>query len=113
MLRDGRCDSLAYNAKYSIYTFQDKNSGFILDFHVSHVRIAGNSARMLDGLKNVLKRLEDYHLSIKSLTIDRKKTNLDFNADVWVSQANTRYKQQFSKMTKSWVVKKIALKKNT
>ena len=74
LLGDGRCKSPGYNAKYGTYTFQDKKSGFILDFHVSHVKIAGNLARMeLYGLKNILQRLEDYHLSISSLTTDRHK----------------------------------------
>ena len=74
LLGDGRCDSPGYNAKYGTYTIQGSTSGYILDFHVSHVRIAGNSARMeLDGLKHVLKRLEEYFLPITSLTTDRHK----------------------------------------
>ena len=71
---DRSCDSPDYNAKYGTYTVLDKNSGLILDFNVSHVRIAGNSARMeFDGLKQVLERFEGRGLLISSLTIDRHK----------------------------------------
>ena len=52
----------------------DSSSGFILDFHVSHSKIAGNSAGMeLDGLKNVLRRLDDQQIQVSSLTTDRHK----------------------------------------
>ena len=74
LLGDRRCDSPGYNAKYGTYTVLDKNSGLVLDFNISHVRIAGNSARMeLDGLKQVLERLEGHGLPISSLTTDRHK----------------------------------------
>ena len=57
-----------------MYTVFDKNFELVLDFNVSHVRIAGNSARMeLDGLKQVLERLEGHDLPISSLTTDRHK----------------------------------------
>ena len=49
-----------------------KQTGMIMDMHVSHVGVAGNSARMeLDGLKNVLQRLYDNVINISSLTTDR------------------------------------------
>ena len=52
----------------------DSISGYILDFHVSHSKMAGNSQRMeLDGLKKVLERLESLGLAFKSLTTDRHK----------------------------------------
>ena len=36
----------------------DKQTGMIMDIHVSHVDVAGNSAKMeSDGFKNVLQRL--------------------------------------------------------
>ena len=74
LLGDARCDSPGYNTRYGMYTVLDKNSGLILDFNVSHVRIAGNSARMeLDGLKQVLERLGGHGLPISSLTTDRHK----------------------------------------
>ena len=51
-----------------------KQTGMIMDMHVSHVGVAGNSARMeLDGLKNVLQRLYDNVINISSLTTDRHK----------------------------------------
>ena len=58
LLGDERCDSPGYNAKYGSYTLMDSQSGHILDFHISHVRVAGNSQRMeLDGFKRVVDRL--------------------------------------------------------
>ena len=51
-----------------------KQTGMIMDMHVSHVGVAGNSARMeLDGLKNVLQRLYDNVINISSLTTGRHK----------------------------------------
>ena len=52
----------------------DKQTGMIMDMHVPHVGVAGNSARMeLDGLKNVLQRLYDNAINISSSTTDRHK----------------------------------------
>ena len=74
LLEDGRCDSPGYNAKYGTYTVMDKQTGMIMDLHVSHVGVAGNSARMeLDGLNNVLQRLYDNVINISCLTTDRHK----------------------------------------
>ena len=74
LLGDGRCDSPGYSAKYGTYTVMDSSSGFILDFHVSHCKMAGNSAGMeLDGLNNVLRRLDDQQIQVLSLTTDRHK----------------------------------------
>ena len=54
LLGDGRCDSPGYNAKYGTCTLMDSQSGHILDFHISHVRVAGNSQRMeLNGFERV------------------------------------------------------------
>ena len=74
LLGDGRCDSPGYNAKYGTYTLMDSHSGYILDFHISHVRLAGNSQRMeLDGFKKVVERLQDFGIKIGSITTDRHK----------------------------------------
>ena len=43
LLGDGRCDSPGYSAKYGTYTVLDSQTGHILDFHISHVKLAGNS----------------------------------------------------------------------
>ena len=52
LLGDGRCDSPSYNAKYGTYTVKGKQTVTIMNMHVSHVGVAGNSARMeLHGLK--------------------------------------------------------------
>ena len=60
--------------KYGIYTVMDKQTSLIMDMQVSHVGVAGNSARMeLDGLKNVLQRSYDNVINISSLTTDRHK----------------------------------------
>ena len=73
-LGDGRCDSPSCNAKYGTYSLMDSQSGHILDFHISHVRVAGNSQRMeLDGFKRVVDRLQEYGIKIGSITKDRHK----------------------------------------
>ena len=103
LLGDGRFDSPGYNAKYCTYTVLDKNSGLILDFNVSHIRIAGNSARMeLDGLKQILERLEGHGLPISSLTTDRhkqvrrsmrkEKGKINHQLDVWHVAKNIKKK---------------------
>ena len=52
----------------------DSQSGHILDFHISHVRVAGNSQRMeLDDFKRVVNRLQEYGIKIGSITTDRYK----------------------------------------
>ena len=74
LLGDGRCDSPGYHSKYGTYTLMDSQSGHILDFHISHVRVAGNSQRMeLDGFKRVVDRLQEYGIKIGSITMDRHK----------------------------------------
>ena len=83
LLGDGRCDSPGYNAKYGTYTVMDKQTGMIMDMHVSHVHVAGNSARMkLDGLKNVIQRLYDNVINISSLTTDRHKQVRKIQKDI-------------------------------
>ena len=114
------------DAKYGTYTVMDKQTGVIVDMHVSHVGVAGNSARMeLDGLKNVFQGLHDNVINIFSLTTDTHKqvsypvmiarvqlAVLDFNFGVGLAhrknkQRDLQYKHQFSKITQSWAVKKI------
>ena len=52
----------------------DSQSGHILDFHISHLRIAGNSQRMeLDGFRRVVDRLQEYGIKTGSITTDRHK----------------------------------------
>ena len=44
-----------------------KQTGMIMDMHVSHVGVAGSPARIeLDGLKNVFQRLYDNVINISS-----------------------------------------------
>ena len=74
LLGDGRCDYPGYNANYGTYTLMDSESGHILDFHMSHVRVPGNSQKMeLDGFKRVANCLEKYGIKIGSITTDRCK----------------------------------------
>lgn len=109
LLGDGRCDSPGYNAKYGTYTIMNSLSGFILDFHISHVKIAGNSQRMeLDGLKHVLQRMSESTISITSLTTDRhkqvrkfmrkEKKEINHQFDVWHMGKNI--KKKLSKLAK-------------
>ena len=72
---DGRFNSPGYSAKYDRCTVLDRNFELILDFNVSHIRIAGNSAQMeLDGLKQVLEGFVGHGLPITSLTTDISKS---------------------------------------
>ena len=60
LLGDRRCNFPGFNAKHGAHTVLDKNSGLMLDFNVSHVRIAGNPVQIkLDGLKQVSSTLKD------------------------------------------------------
>ena len=64
--------------------------------------------------KYCLKRL---HFSYEGMIARSQLAVLDFNSGVGLCQAQTeggdlRYKQQFSKVTQSWVVKKMASKKD-
>ena len=69
---DGRCDSPGYSAKFGTYTLMNTANNQILDFTVTHYSIAGNSARMeLHGLKELIGRLKENEIAIKSLTTDR------------------------------------------
>ena len=43
---DGRCDSPGYSAKYGTYSMMNTSSNKVIDFHVVHVLIAGNSSLM-------------------------------------------------------------------
>ena len=73
-LGDGRFNSPGYSAKYDRCTALDRNYELIIDFNVSHIRIAGTSAHMeLDDLKQALERFEGHGLPIAILTTDRHK----------------------------------------
>ena len=102
LIGDGRCDSPGYSAKYGTYTVMS-NSGYIIDFHVSHVKVAGNSARMeLHGLTNVLNRLVKNNINVTSLTTDRhiqvrsymqkEKSDINHQFDVWHVGKNIKKK---------------------
>ena len=109
LLGDGRCDSPGYNAKYGTYTLIDSQSGYILDFHISHVILAGNSQRMeLDGFKKVVERLQEFGIKIGSITTDRHKQiraymrkflkNILQQFDVW--HVGKNIKKKVAKLTK-------------
>ena len=64
---DVRCDSPGYSAKYGTYTIMEASSSKIIDFHVSHVQLSGNSARMeKGGLLKLLDLFGSFPLTIKS-----------------------------------------------
>ena len=74
LLGDLMCESPGYNAKYGTYTLMNNQSGHILDFHISHVRVAGKSQRMeLDGFKRAVDHLQECSIEIGSITTDRHK----------------------------------------
>ena len=69
---DGRSDSPGYSAKYGTYSLMSTDINKIVDFHVVHVGIAGNSSRMeKKGLEILLEKLQKFDLKIASLTTDR------------------------------------------
>ena len=103
LLGDGRCDSPGYNAKYGTYMLMDSQSRHILDLHISHVRVAGNSQRMeLDGFQRVVHRLQEYGIKIGSITTDRHKQIRSYmrkflkhilhKFDVWYVRKNIKKK---------------------
>ena len=72
IIGDGRCDSPGYSAKFGTYTCMNSENNQIIDFNVSHCRIAGNSNRMeLFGMKGLIERLINNGIQILSLTTDR------------------------------------------
>ena len=74
LLGDGRCDYPGYNTNYGTYMLMDSQSGHILDFHISHVWVAGNSQKMeLDGSQRVVDHLQKHGIKIGSITTDRHK----------------------------------------
>ena len=74
LLGDVMCESPGYNAKYGTYTLMNNQSGHVLDFHISHVRVAGKSQRMeLDGFKRAVDNLQECSIEIGSITTDRHK----------------------------------------
>ena len=72
VIGDGRCDSPGFSAKYGTYTIMSSDTNEILDFHVVHVTVAGNSSRMeKKGLEILLDKLANRNLKISTLTTDR------------------------------------------
>ena len=68
LLGDVMCESPSYNAKYGTYTLMNNQSGHILDFHISHVRVAGKSQRMeLDGFNRVVDHLQECGIELAVL----------------------------------------------
>ena len=110
IIGDGRCDSPGYSAKYGTYSVINSGTGHILDFHVSHVRLAGNSSEMeLHGLKRVLGRLDENGITVNSLTTDRhkqvrsymkkEKSEITHQFDIWhvgksIKKKLTKYAKQ-------------------
>ena len=81
----------------------DSQSGHILNLHISHVRVAGNSQRMeLDGFQRVVHRLQEYGIKIGSITTDRHKQIRSYmrkflkhilhKFDVWYVRKNIKKK---------------------
>ena len=103
LLGDERCYFPDYNAKYGTYTLMNRQSGYVLDFHISHVRVASNSQRMeVDGFRRVVDRLREYGITIGSITADRHKQIRSFmrkflkyilhQFDVWLVGKNIKKK---------------------
>ena len=101
LIGDGRCDSPGYNAKYGTYTLMESDTDEIIDFHVVHVSVAGNSARMeKEGLVTLLDKFKSRNIPIKSLTTDRHiqikaymkkdQPEIKHQCDVWHVRKNIK-----------------------
>ena len=103
LIGDGRSDSPGYNAKYGTYTLMNSATNEIVDCHVVHVSIAGNSSRMeKKGLEILLEKMNAFNLPIRSLTTDRhtqircfmknEKPDILHQFDVWHVGKNIKKK---------------------
>ena len=72
LLGDDHSDFPGFNAKYGTYTLINFKTHQIIDCHVDHVALAGNSARMEKrGSTILLEKFRRIGIIIKSLTTDR------------------------------------------
>ena len=86
LVRDARCDSPGYNAKYGTYTLMSSLNNKIIDFYVVHVSVAGNSARIEKyGLVTLFENFVSKNINIVSLTADR---HVQIKSCMKISQPN-------------------------
>ena len=72
LIGDGRCDSPGFSATYGTYTLMNEQNNEIIDYFISHVKIAGNSQNMEKyGLKFLIDYLAARGVNISSITTDQ------------------------------------------
>ena len=103
LIGDCRCDSPGFSATYGTYTLMNEQNNEIIDYFISHVKIAGNSQNME---KYELKFLMDYltvqGVNISSITTDQhlqirkylreQYPDVCHQYDIWHKSKNIRKK---------------------
>ena len=105
---DGRCDSPGFTAKYGAYTVMNTENDKILDFSLTQVSQTTSSVAMEKlGFVNVLEKIENEGLRIRSITTDRhvqaylakSRTDIIHQFDIW-HVAQEALKKSFPKKPK-------------
>ncbi|XP_057317565.1 uncharacterized protein LOC130662674 [Hydractinia symbiolongicarpus] len=103
LIGDGRCDSPGFSAKYGTYSLMDAMTNEVVNFFISHVRLAGNSARMeKHGLAECLEFIDEAGVIVDTLVTDRhsqirkfmrtEHEHISHQFDVWHMTKNIKKK---------------------
>ena len=69
---DGQCDSPGHSAKYLTYTLMEEETRAIVSSYIVSVdKVCNSNAMELEGFKQALNILEDYHMHIIGVATDR------------------------------------------
>ena len=109
---DGRCDSPGFTAKYGAYTVMNTENDKILDFSLTQVSQTTSSVAMEKlGFVNVLEKIENEGLRIRSITTDRhvqiraylakSRTDIIHQFDIWHVARSIKKKLSKKAKTKS------------
>ena len=108
LIGDGCSDSAGFNAKYGTHILMNFKTSQIIDCHVDHVALAGNSVRMEKrGLTILLKNFRRIGMMMKSITTDQHVQIRSYLAkehpgilhqfDVWHVGKNIKNSKHYSK----------------
>ena len=108
LVGDGHSDSPGFNPKYRTYKLMNSKTNQIIDCHVDHVALAGNSVRMEKrGLTILLKKFRRIGIMMKSITTDQHVQIRSYLAkehpgilhqfDVWHVGKNIKNSKYYSK----------------
>ena len=108
LIGDGCSGSAGFNAKYGTYILMNFKTSQIIDCHVDHVALAGNSVRMEKrGLTILLKKFRRIGIMMKSITTDQHVQIRSYLAkehpgilhqfDVWHVGKNIKNSKYYSK----------------